>query len=209
MESFFNACTIKAMNTDGLKKIHDEARKNDVPIMLDDGMSFLLSYIREHENIRDILEIGTAVGYSAINMASIRWDIEIDTLEVNAEMVSQAEKNIEAEKLSERIHVHLGDAALYETKKIYDLIFVDAAKSQYRRYLEHFLKNSRVGTVFIFDNLNFHGIVDNEALSKNRSTIQMMHKIHKFRDHLLKDDRFQTEFHKDTGDGIAVAVRIR
>jgi predicted O-methyltransferase YrrM len=86
---------------------------------------------------------------------------------------------------------------------------VDAAKSQYRRYLEHFLKNSRTGTVFIFDNLNFHGIVENESLSHNRSTIQMMHKIKKFRDHLLKDERFTTEFHSDIGDGVAVSIRIK
>ena len=144
------------MSNEKLKQIHDDARKNDVPIMLDDGLAFLLQYIRTHESIRDILEIGTAVGYSAINMAAIRWDIVIDTLEVNSEMAAQAEKNIAQENLSERIHVHLGDASVYETKKIYDLIFIDAAKSQYRRYLEHFLKNSRIGTVFIFDNLNFH-----------------------------------------------------
>ena len=206
---FFVACRIRTMNNEELKKIHDDARKNDVPIMLDDGMAFLLSYIREHESIRDILEVGTAVGYSAINMAAIRWDITIDTLEVNEEMAQQAEKNIAQENLAERIHVHLGDAAAYETDKIYDLIFIDAAKSQYRRYLEHFLKNSRTGTVFIFDNLNFHGIVDDESLSQNRSTIQMMHKIKKFREHLLKDDRFQTKFYSDTGDGVAVSLRIK
>ena len=110
------------MSNEKLKQIHDDARKNDVPIMLDDGLAFLLQYIRTHESIRDILEIGTAVGYSAINMAAIRWDIVIDTLEVNSEMAAQAEKNIAQENLSERIHVHLGDASVYETKKIYDLI---------------------------------------------------------------------------------------
>lgn len=191
-----------------LKEIHDQARKEHVPIMLDDGMSFLLSYIREHEGIRDILEVGTAVGYSAINMAKIRWDMHIDTLEVNHEMVEKAKENIASEGLSERIHVYETDAAVFETDKIYDLIFIDAAKSQYRRYTEHFLKNSRKGTVFIYDNLNFHGMVDDESLTDNRSTKQMMHKIHKFRDHLLNDKRFHTEFHSDTGDGIAVSVRI-
>lgn len=195
------------MNDPKLKKIHDQARKEGVPIMFDDGMAFLLDYIQKHENIRDILEIGTAVGYSSIRMAQIRWDMEIDTLEVNPQMYSQAIRNIESEHLSDRIHVHLCDGAEYETDKIYDLIFVDAAKSQYRRYQEHFLKNSRPGTVFIYDNLNFHGMVDDESLSHNRSTIQMTHKIHKFRDHLLQDDRFDTVFHADVGDGVAVSVR--
>lgn len=194
------------MKDQKLKQIHDEARNEGIPIMFDDGMEFLLDYIRKHEEIRDILEIGTAVGYSAIRMAEIRWDMEIDTLEVNETMYRQALRNIESENLSDRIHVHLCDAAEFETGKIYDLIFVDAAKSQYRRYQEHFLHNAGPGTVFIYDNLNFHGIVDNESLSHNRSTIQMTHKIHKFRDHLLKDERFDTVFHPEIGDGVAVSV---
>lgn len=189
-----------------LIEIHDEARKEHVPIMLDDGMAFLLNYIRKHGGVRDILEVGTAVGFSAINMAKIRWDNTIDTLEINPKMYEKAIQNIKNEKLDDRIHVHLIDGAAFETNKIYDLIFIDAAKSQYRRYLEHFMKNSRIGTVFIFDNLNFHGIVDNEELSSNRSTIQMVHKIKKFREHLLNDDRFITSYY-EVGDGIAVSVR--
>lgn len=195
------------MKEDRLQAVHDEARNRKVPIMLDDGMHFLLQYITEHTDIRDILEIGTAVGYSSMKMAEIRWDMQIDTLEVNKEMYRQAIQNIAMEGLSDRIHVHLIDGAQFETPKIYDLIFVDAAKSQYRRYLEHFYKNSRKGSVFIFDNLNFHGMVDNEKLSHNRSTIQMVHKIHKFRDFLLQDPRFETTFYSSTGDGIAVSVR--
>lgn len=173
--------------------------------MKDDGMEFLLSWIREHESIRDILEIGTAVGYSAIQMALLRWDMNIDTLEVNPEMAAQAKSNIEQEGLSDRVHVHLIDGVQFETDRIYDLIFVDAAKSQYRRYLEHFLKNTVKGSVFVFDNLNFHGLVDDESLTDNRGTIQMMHKIRRFRDHILQDPRFDTEFYSEIGDGIAIA----
>ena len=138
------------------RQVHDLARKNHVPIMMDDGMEFLLNYIETHTQIRDILEIGTAVGYSSMRMAKIRWDMQIDTLEVNEDMYRQAIHNIEEAGLSDRIHVHLIDGAKFQTNTIYDLIFVDAAKSQYRRYLEHFYRNSRKGTIFIFDNLNFH-----------------------------------------------------
>ena len=190
---------------DQLKNIHDQARLEDVPIMLDDGMEFLLTYIADHENIRDILEIGTAVGYSSIRMALLRWDMQIDTLEINPDMARQAIKNIASYDLSDRIHVHLIDGARFEKEKIYDLVFVDAAKSQYRRYMEHFLPNTMKGSVFIFDNLAFHGIVDDESLSTNRSTIQMMHKIRKFRDHLMQDERFDTVYYPDIGDGIAIA----
>lgn len=189
-----------------LIEIHDKAREEHVPIMKDDGMEFLLNLIQKNENIRDILEVGTAVGYSSIQMAKIRWDNEIDTLEINPIMYEQALKNIEIENLQDRIHVHLMDGAEFETNKIYDLIFIDAAKSQYRRYLEHFMKNSRIGTIFVFDNLNFHGIVDDENLSHNRSTIQMVHKIKKFREHIIHDPRFETTFF-NIGDGIAVSIR--
>ena len=170
-------------------------------------MDFLIEYLTSHENIRDILEIGTAVGYSAIRMASVRWDMTVDTVEVDPAMYAQAVKNVEAESLSGRIHCYLCDGAQFETDRIYDLIFIDAAKSQYRRYLEHFMKNSRPGTVFLFDNLAFHGIVDDNSLSHNRSTVQMAHKIRKFRDHLLQDERFDTVYYEDSGDGIAVACR--
>lgn len=189
-----------------LIEIHDKAREEHVPIMKDDGMEFLLNLIQKNENIRDILEVGTAVGYSSIQMAKIRWDNEIDTLEINPKMYTQALKNIETENLQDRIHVHFMDGAEFETNKVYDLIFIDAAKSQYRRYLEHFMKNSRIGTIFVFDNLNFHGIVDDENLSHNRSTIQMVHKIKKFREHIMTDPRFDTTFY-NIGDGIAVSIR--
>lgn len=193
------------MDMDELKDIHDRARQEHVPIMKDDGMAFLLKYLREHENIRDILECGTAVGYSAIRMAEVRWDMQIDTLEIDPAMYEEAYRNIEMRGLQDRIHCHLCDAADFVTDRIYDLIFVDAAKSQYRRYLEHFCRNTMPGSVFIFDNLNFHGIVDDPALSGNRGTLQMTRKIKTFREHLLNDDRFETEFYPEIGDGVAVA----
>lgn len=190
------------------ERIHDQAREDHVPIIKDDGMEFLIAYLREHENIRDILECGTAVGYSAMNMAAVRWDMRIDTLEVDPVMYEQACRNIREQGYADRIFVHFGDAAQFNTDRIYDLVFVDAAKSQYRRYLEHFYRNTMKGSVFIFDNLNFHGIVDDPTLSKNRSTLQMTRKILAFRDHLLNDERFHTVFYPEIGDGIAVSVRV-
>lgn len=192
-----------------LQEIHDEAREKNIPVIKDEGMYFLLDYLKTNENIRDILEIGTAVGYSAIRMASVRWDMTVDTVEVDPAMYEQACANVKDAGLESRVHCYLCDGAVFETARIYDLIFIDAAKSQYRRYLEHFMKNSRVGTVFVFDNLAFHGIVDDNTLSHNRSTVQMVHKILKFREHLLNDERFETVYYSDTGDGIAVAKRIK
>ncbi len=189
-----------------LQEIKKEARKNNVPIMMDGGLEFLMDYIQTHTNIKRILEAGTAVGYSAINMAKIRSDIEIDTCEINEEMYEQALVNIEQEGLNDRIHVHLIDAVQFEGTDTYDLFFIDAAKSQYRRYTEHYLQYAKKGSVFVFDNLNFHGIVDDPSITSNRSTRQMVAKIRIIRDWIQEDERFDTTFYKEVGDGVAVAV---
>lgn len=171
-------------------------------------MAYLLSFLKEHESVRDILECGTAVGYSAIRMGKVRWDMRIDTLEVDPARYKEAVRNIKDAGLDDRIACHLCDAAAYEPEKRYDLIFVDAAKSQYRRYLEHYYPYLLSGGYMIFDNLAFHGIVDDETKSHNRSTIQMVHKIRKFREDLLQDPRFQVTYEAERGDGIAIARKL-
>ncbi len=193
---------------DKLEEIEVNARKNHVPVMLDDGMDFLVSYITEHEEITNILEIGTAVGLSSMKMAKVRNTIHIDTLEVNEQMYLEAIKNIRENQYENQISVYLCDGVKFETDKIYDLIFVDAAKSQYKRYLEHFMPNAKKGTVFVFDNLNFHGIVDHPEITHNRSTKQLVGKIKKFREWILQEPRFKTIFYREIGDGIAIAEKL-
>ena len=191
-----------------LEEIEAAARENHVPVMLGDGMEFLLEYIRSHPGITRVLECGTAVGWSAMKIAGVRENIMVDTLEIDPAMHAQACENIKAAGLDDRIFAHLCDAGLYATNQYYDLFFIDAAKSQYRMYVEHFMPNSAVGSVFVFDNLNFHGIVDHPELSENRSTLQMTRKIRKFREAMKNDPRFETEWHPDIGDGVMVATRI-
>ena len=194
---------------DRLEELKRQAKREHVPVMMDDGMEFLLAYIREHPAVMKILECGTAVGLSAMKMASVRTNITIDTLEVDPVMYEQALSNIREAGLADRVFVHLTDASLFATEKYFDLFFIDAAKSQYRMYVEHFWKNSYVGSVFVFDNLNFHGIVDHPEYSENRSTLQMTRKIKKFRDAMQKDERFEVEWHPQIGDGVMLAKRIR
>lgn len=194
--------------SDELNSLINQARENKIPVMKDGGITFLKELLVEHKEIQKILEVGTAVGCSSMEMASVREDIMIDTLEVDPNRARQAVQNIIDRGYSDRIFVHAGDAAEYITMASYDLIFIDAAKSQYGRYTEHFMDNSHIGTLFVYDNLSFHGIVDDPALSHNRSTLQMTRKIKEFREHLLSDNRFDTVFYEDTGDGIAVARRI-
>lgn len=191
-----------------LNELECAARQDHVPIMLGDGMEFLLEYIRSHPAIMRVLECGTAVGWSAMKIAGVRENITVDTLEIDPEMHAQAVRNIHEAGLDDRVFAHLCDAGLYRTNQYYDLFFIDAAKSQYRMYVEHFLPNSVIGSVFVFDNLNFHGIVDHPELSENRSTLQMTRKIRKFRETMKNDPRFETTWHPDVGDGVMVSRRI-
>jgi len=189
-----------------IEEIKKKALREDVPIIKDGGLSFLLDLIKT-KNIKTILELGTAVGYSSINMAGIANDIYIDTIEKNQDMYKQAIENINNEGLADRIKVHYMPIEEFKTDKKYDLIFVDAAKAQYKKYTEQFLDNLALGGVFVYDNMVFHGLVYDLENIKNRNTRSLVKKIITFQKEMQNDSRFDIIFHEDVGDGILVASR--
>ena len=188
---------------DKLEQLEIMAKENNVPIMMKDGIEFLTDLVKERKP-RTILELGTAIGYSAIQMARCDDSIEIDTIELDEVRGKQAIQNISDEKLDHRVHVHLMNIDDFKTDKKYDLIFIDAAKAQYRRYMEMFKDNLTDNGVFVFDNLCFHGLVDNPALIQSRQTRQLCRKIRDFREWLLNADDYNCDFRKNIGDGVAV-----
>ena len=97
-------------------------------------------YIKEHK-VKKILEIGTAIGYSAINMAKVDENIKITTIERNEKMYAEARKNIRNFGLEKRITLVLKDALEVNATGKYDLIFIDAAKAQYIKFFEKFKSN--------------------------------------------------------------------
>lgn len=189
-----------------IENIEQYAKENKVPIMLPDGIEFLENYIKEH-HIKKILEIGTAIGYSAIKMALISKDIHIVTLERDKPRYQEAIKNIKAFGLEKQIEVVLTDALEYETEESFELIFIDAAKSQYIKFLERFEKNLIVGGTIVSDNLNFHGYTKQETRIESRNLRQMVGKIRKYITYLKENSKYQTTF-LEIGDGIAVSVKL-
>lgn len=184
------------------------AQENHVPIMMKTGIEFILELIRNQAYTR-ILELGTAIGYSAIRMAKLSTLIQIDTLENDPERAQLAIANIAAERLDTQIHVFAMDIAKFQTDRLYDLIFVDAAKAQYPRYMEQFRGNLAEGGVFVFDNLNFHGMVEDPSLTENKGTRQMIKKLRRFRETLMHDPDCLTQFYPEVGDGVAVVGLLR
>ena len=186
-----------------VSEIKKYARKNQVPIMKDDGLDFICNYIREH-NVKRILEIGTAIGYSAIQFAKVNPDITVVTIEREIDKVIRAKQNFHDNGLEERITVLNEDALMLENLPgEFDLIFIDAAKAQYIKFFEKFKVNLAPDGVIISDNLSFHGMVEDFSLTKSKDTIRMLKKIKKYVEFLKTNPDYTTEFFT-VGDGISV-----
>ena len=189
-----------------LEKIEKYAKENNVPIMQKDGIEFLCNYIKEN-NVKKILEIGSAIGYSAIKMALVSDDIKITTIERDEERFSIAVNNIKEFSLDKNIDIILGDALEVVIKDKYDLIFIDAAKSQYIKFFEKIENNLSKNGSIVTDNLSFHGLVEDDSKITNRNTKQLVRKIRNYINYLKENKKYKTIFF-ETGDGIAISKRI-
>ncbi len=181
------------------------AHKNNIPIMQKDGIKFLTKYIKEN-NIKNILEIGSAIGYSSIKMALVNKDIRVTTIERDKIRYREAIKNISKFKLNDRINIILGDALDIDVTGKYDLIFIDAAKSQYIKFFEKFENNLNNKGVIVTDNLSFHGLVEDDSKTTNRNTKQLVRKIRNYIEYLKENKKYETTFYS-LGDGVAISKK--
>lgn len=188
-----------------IEEIEKYARDNNVPIMQKDGIEFIESYIRQ-KDVKNILEIGSAIGYSAIRMASTKDDVKVTTIERDEERYKIACQNIENFNLSDKIDIILSDALDIELDGIYDLIFIDAAKAQNIKFFEKFKHNLSKSGAIITDNLNFHGLTDKVEEIKSKNLRSLVKKINKYKEYLSQNSEFKTEF-LEVGDGISISIK--
>ena len=186
-------------------RLKNYADQSSVPIMMDEGMDFILDYIKSND-VKFILEIGTAIGYSSIRFAQIDPNIRVYTIEYDIIRYQEAVKNINRFNLGEQITVFLGDALKFNFTEKFDLIFIDGAKSQYINFFEKYKENLAPNGVFISDNLSFHGMVEDINITKNYSTIKLIRKIRRYIDFLKAYKEFNTTFYS-IGDGVAISKR--
>lgn len=189
-----------------IESIKNYALENNVPIMQDDGINYLTNYIKKNK-IKKILEIGTAIGYSAIMMCLVDNDIEVTTIERDEKRYLEAIKNVKKFKLEDRINLIYNDALEVKINEIYDLIFIDAAKAQNTKFFEKFERNLRDGGSIITDNMYFHGLVfkDEEDIG-SRNLRQLVRKVKNYTLFLEKNDKYDTEF-LNIGDGLAISIK--
>ena len=179
--TYFSALN-KYKNNDYIKYMEEYASNHKVPILKEEGLDLLVSIIKMN-NVKNILEIGTAIGYSSSVFALINKDIRIDTIERDELMYQEALKNINALGLESQINIIFEDALNVDLSTLkldqYDLIFIDAAKSQYIKFFEKFKYNLDENGVIVTDNLEFHGLVKDSS-NCSRNTKQLVNKIKKY-----------------------------
>lgn len=188
-----------------LTEMENYAKENNVPIMEKEGIEFLENFIKEN-NSKSILEIGSAIGYSAIKMALIRDDIHITTIERDKERYDEAVKNIKYHNLEDRINIIFGDALEVEVEGSYDLIFIDAAKSQSIKFFTKYEKALIDDGFIITDNINFHGLTFSEKPAPTRNLRQMIRKIKDYLKWLENNKEYSTKY-LNVGDGIVISKR--
>ncbi|MBR6137863.1 MAG: O-methyltransferase [Bacilli bacterium] len=189
-----------------IEEMKNYAVINHVPIITDGGLHYLEDYIKKH-NIKNILEVGTAIGYSAICMCNIDSDITVTTIERDEARYLEAVKNIKKGNLEDRIELIFGDALEVNLEDKYDLIFIDAAKAQNGKFFERFEINLKDNGTIITDNMNFHGLVfKNEEEIESRNLRQLVRKVRNYKEFLISNPKYETLF-LDIGDGLAVSVK--
>ena len=153
-----------------------------------------------------VLEIGSAIGYSSIMMASINSDIRITTIERDKDRYDLAVFNIKKYNLDKQINIIYGDAVDTDITGMYDLIFIDAAKGKNIFFFEKYKNNLVKGGTIITDNLSFHGLVEDSDLVKTKNQRGIVNKIKNFISFLDNNEEFATEY-IPVGDKIAISKR--
>lgn len=193
---------------DYIKNMVIYAENNQVPIIQKEALDFITHLIKI-SNTTKILEIGSAIGYSAISFALIRDNITVTSIERDEKMYFEAKKNVKLAALDKRIQLICADALSFDENSLdkdYDLLFIDAAKSKYQVFFEKYEKLVKKNGLIITDNVFFHDLLFSNEI-KNRNTAQLVKKIKKYNEWLINNKTFDTKFFA-VGDGLAVSIKI-
>ena len=178
------------------------AKENNVPIMLKEGINYLTNFVKD-KGIKNILEVGTAIGYSTIKLRN--EGCSITSIERDIDRYEIAKDNVKKSGF-DNISLIFGDALDVEIFNLYDLIFIDAAKGKNIDFINKFKDNLKDNGYIIIDNVDFHGLVGNSDKIKSRNLRSLVRKIEKFLDYLDNQGEFIVE-KVSVGDGLIILTR--
>jgi predicted O-methyltransferase YrrM len=194
-----------------IREMEEFAAQNRIPIMDRSGMETFIGLLRI-QRPKLILEIGSAIGYSAIRMVSALEGASVVTIERDKERYTAALQYIDRSGFRDRITIIEGDALLLPENSLpalkYDALFIDAAKGQYKRFFEKYSEHLAQGGIIYCDNIFMHGAVmlpDEEVPKRNRT---MIRNLKDFTSWVMKHPNYETSL-LPVGDGILVAVKKR
>lgn len=200
---------LKPQDMSWVRKLKQQAENDHIPIMEDESMHFLMQLIRIKQPAA-ILEIGSAIGYSALRMSEACATSKIITIEKDEKRYKQAKQNIIGLDKAEKIQVIHHDAILEMARlaadgSSFDIVFIDAAKGQYRQFFEQAMTLLKPDGVIVTDNVLFRGYVVEENFEHPRYK-KMVGKIKAFNEWICQLEEFDTIF-IPVGDGVAVSCK--
>ncbi|MDD9147635.1 O-methyltransferase [Sporolactobacillus sp. CQH2019] len=207
--SEYAAAFVKPENS-MLRQMEKKAKQIYIPIMHPSAIAFLQQLIK-WKKARRILELGTAIGYSAIRMClAAGQDAEIITIEREEEMIREAERNIKEQGLTAWIHIVEGDATedlpAVRDAAPFDLILIDAAKAQYEKLFLKYARYLAPAGIIVTDNVFFHGLVCDIDGVKKKPLHRLVGKVDSYNRFLAERSEFDTIF-LTVGDGLAVSTK--
>lgn len=194
------------MNKQELQKIKEKALKEYIPIIMDDTLKVVDEVLIKIKPTK-ILEIGTAIGYSAICFSEyLNNKGKIDTIERETERVKEAKENIKKVGVEEKINIYEGDAVeiLPTLNEKYDMIFIDAAKGKYPFFLKEALRMLAPNGVILADNILYKGYVMSDYNKHKQRTA--VRNLREYIAQVTNNPNLETEI-LEVGDGLAITKR--
>ena len=191
-----------------LMEMEQYAREHHVPIMQLSAIDVLNQLLRI-QNPSSILEIGTAIGYSALRMANTLPNCTIVTVERDPERVTLAKQFIARSESTKRITVIEGDALEVDVESVqstFDAVFIDAAKGQYMRFFEKYAPLVPSGGILYIDNMYMHGLSDLELKEVPRRKRTMIRNLKTFADWIMEHPDYDSTFFP-VGDGLLICLK--
>lgn len=192
------------MNKQELEKIKEKALQDHIPIIMDDTLQAIDSILKD-KKINRILEIGTAVGYSAICFTEYLSESGIiDTIERDVERVNEAKENIKKAEVEDKINIFEGDAVdiLPTLDKKYDVVFIDAAKGKYPFFLQEATRLINENGIILADNVLYKGYVLSDY-NKHKQRTAVTH-LREYLKEVQENPKFDTQI-LDVGDGLSIS----
>ena len=193
------------MNKEELNKIKQKALEEHIPIIMDDTLEVIAKYLTKIKPEK-ILEIGTAVGYSAMCFSEYLSESgKIDTIERDTDRILEAKENIKKVGVEDKINIYEGDAVeiLPTLNDKYDVVFIDAAKGKYPFFLKESIRMIKQNGIIFADNILYKGYVMSDYNKhKQRTAVRNLREYIK---EVTENPNIETEI-IEVGDGLAISI---